>query len=702
MNTEAGKNKKTGWVYAFFIYIVAILLYPVIFSKVASFCIKQDNLHQAYPFINKLASCLHKGYLPLWDANTFSGNTFTGGFETGIFYPPSIIFCYLFGSTKGIDVYYLDLLVAVHYLLALLGMYQLARMFRMPVIAAIVAALTYSFTGTLASKSAGQTCIFFGLTLLPWSIYFIVQYYWRARKWKYLVFAGLIAGLEILAGHIQPFFHTFLIIGLMIVFYEYQDWKNWGIFFRNLISKVSLLVLTAALIALPQLYYSSEYLIRCYRWVSGGVLIGPGQKVPLYLYSHWFILQFSNLANFLGQDIFPPDDDNLLYMGVLPLFLGITFLLVYRSLKIEKAHKRLTKMLLAILLLGIIAAFGYQTFFCYILYEIPFVNTVRQLGRYTILINFSASLLAGLGATYLLELKEYLFQQRSKEKFYILLVLLCNAIYWGLFQPNFIPRSISIPFLLTFLFILFLKWTKKIIYIPFLVIIFICVDLLFNRVRYLPATPPHASSTIYERDRIIDTLEKSYGKYRTAFDMKDHGLEKRNLGDMYAIQTTFGYSATYYDKYLSFINAGKENDSDINDLLNVRYILTDKLLDSNFVFKDSLHHINLYERKNYYPRCYWKRQLGQPGSKIEADNKEIIHQLVYSDLYEKLAVDCVLLDTLIFSEINYPGWSCYDNGKKTIIYSALIKNYTPLFRSIVLNRGHHIIEFKYKKVFYWF
>jgi len=46
---------------------------PVIFTREASFCIKQDNLHQTYPFFNKLAISLHKGYLPIWYANTYGG-----------------------------------------------------------------------------------------------------------------------------------------------------------------------------------------------------------------------------------------------------------------------------------------------------------------------------------------------------------------------------------------------------------------------------------------------------------------------------------------------------------------------------------------------------------------------------------------------------------------------------------------------------
>jgi hypothetical protein len=186
------------------------------------------------------------------------------------------------------------------------------------------------------------------------------------------------------------------------------------------------------------------------------------------------------------------------------------------------------------------------------------------------------------------------------------------------------------------------------------------------------------------------------------FDMQDYSRVRRNVGDVYNIQTKYGYGATVNRAYFDFINFNKGANADIDDLLNVRYILTDKTLDSNYVFKDSARHLNLYERKNYYPRVYWKSQLGKRGGEIEEENKSTIQPLAYSDLYQKFEVDCKTRDTLILSENDYPGWKCYDNGKRTAIYPAAIRNYPPLFRSIALDKGHHIVEFKYNKPFYWF
>jgi hypothetical protein len=184
--------------------------------------------------------------------------------------------------------------------------------------------------------------------------------------------------------------------------------------------------------------------------------------------------------------------------------------------------------------------------------------------------------------------------------------------------------------------------------------------------------------------------------------MDNYAYERRNLGDVYNIQTSFGYSATYNKAYLDFFNLDRRPNSEIGDLLNIRYVITDKTLDSNFIFKDSVPGIRLYEKRNYYPRIYWKRQLDMRGEEIEIENKGTIRQTEYSDLYQRIEVDCAAHDTLIISENYYPGWECYDNGVETTIRPAVIKNYPPLFRSITLDKGRHIVEFRYNKVFHWF
>jgi hypothetical protein len=708
MIKQEKKNRQEIWIYLALLIFTLVLLFPVLFSKEASFCIRPDNLHQAYPFFNKLASSLHKGYLPVWDANTYSGKNFSGEFQAGIFYPLNILWCLLFGSKTGIDVYYLDILVALHFFICLMGMYRLASVFKFSQTASIVSTLIFTFTGAVAYRSGGQTCIFFGLTLLPWAIYYIGKYYLVQRSIKYLIFSGLISGMEILAGHIQPFFHTMLISSIVITFYEYTDRKNWKTFF-SAISIHSLIILVfALLIALPQIYYGLQYMSQCYRWVGADNPIGPGEKVPLLVFAYKNIIYPSNFFNLLGRDYAQPEDGNMIYMGILPLLILITYFIKNKSINIIREHAQLKKLLIIIFGVGMLSSLGYLTFFYLILYHIPFVNAIRELGRYVILLSFSASLIVGLAVNYISELGKTIFQKAPAIKFYALLFLIINAIYLIAIEKQTttgkapIPLNVSIPFLLGFLFFLVLMKSKNNSYIRILVVASILVDLYLNPVNHGSTQSASYPTKFYARNSIINYLEPYYGRYRVTFDMQNDDLRRRNLGDVYNIQTKLGYCATMNKPYFDFISAGWALNSEVNDLLNIRFIITDKTLDSNFNFKDSTKELKLYERKNYYPRIYWKSQIGQSGPVIEEENKESIRQSVYSDLYQKIEVECPGHDTLIISENYYPGWKCYDNQKMTQVFPAPIRNYPPTLRAVALEKGHHILEFKYNKVFYWF
>ena len=62
--------------FTFLLCMAILLLYPVIFGREGTICLNGDNRHLAYPFLNKLSISLYKGYLPIWDANTFGGKNF--------------------------------------------------------------------------------------------------------------------------------------------------------------------------------------------------------------------------------------------------------------------------------------------------------------------------------------------------------------------------------------------------------------------------------------------------------------------------------------------------------------------------------------------------------------------------------------------------------------------------------------------------
>lgn len=702
---------KKSFVYLFLTAAAAALLYPILSGK-GSFCTNPDNLHQAYPFFYKLATSLHRGYLPVWDANTYGGKNLPGEFQAGVFYPLNIGWCWLFGSVRGIDVYYLDLLVALHYLICLVGMYRVGRVFRLPEAAAAATTLVFTFSGVLSARAAGQTCIFFGLAWMPWAIYFVGRYYQDRAHKKYLIFCGLIGGLEILAGHVQPFFHTLLICGGLILFYEYQDRKDWKSFALSVATNGAIVSLVGLLAAFPQVYDSLGYMGDCYRWVGADQPIGPGEKLPFHIYAYKNIIRLSDLPNLLGRYFGEPEDGNLLYMGIPSLFLAVAWLARRKGLAVRPEHTRLGRILVLLLVFGFLSVLGYVTYWCIGLYELPFVPSIRELGRYGVLINFSGALLVGLALTYIAELGEVLFRNHGTIKRYALLALVLNAGYLVLAERNHsFPLAVTLPFLLGFLFLLLLGVSarkpvspeggtppgggQRTALLRACFIVFLFADLFVNKVNYGSTDSFFYPTRYYARNRIIDSLETTYGKYRVDFEVRNDSLLRRNIGDVYSIQTKLGYCATMNRPYFNFISRDWDMNGRGNDLLNIKYIVTDQVLDSNYIFRDSTGGLNLYERRRYFPRIYWSRQLGLSGPEIEKENAGTIQTQVYADQYQRISVDCPTPDTLIFSENIYPGWKCYDNGQRVKLFPAVIPPFPPLFRAVVLERGHHLLEFRY-------
>jgi hypothetical protein len=225
------------------------------------------------------------------------------------------------------------------------------------------------------------------------------------------------------------------------------------------------------------------------------------------------------------------------------------------------------------------------------------------------------------------------------------------------------------------------------------------VDLLLNNVSFLPSANYYYPPNYFARNRIINFLVTTYGKYRVASWVQNPALSRLNLGDVYPIQIKYGYAATVNRAYFNFTHLKEDVNSAENDLLNVRYIITDRRLDSGVIFRDSVAGLLLYERKSYYPRVYWKSQLGMQGPEIETVNKGNLTELQYSDNYQEFEVNCTKPDTLMLAENYYPGWKCLDNKKEIAISPANILNFPRLFRSVPLAPGYHLLEFEYHKVF---
>jgi hypothetical protein len=132
-------------------------------------------------------------------------------------------------------------------------------------------------------------------------------------------------------------------------------------------------------------------------------------------------------------------------------------------------------------------------------------------------------------------------------------------------------------------------------------------------------------------------------------------------------------------------------------LLNVKYVLSSFDVKSveGLVFDKQIGSTRIYVNKYVMPRAWV-----QKGESLQMDLKST-QAITTADITEtdpnKIEVHASGPGQLVLSEINYPGWSVWVDGK-----AGTLKTGFNLLRSVVLPPGAHTVIFKYVPVGFYF
>ena len=168
-----------------------------------------DFYDQFVAFARYEASRLHAGQLPLWNPFAFAGHPFLADSQSAIFYPPSLLTMLATAGSAALPARALELEALLHFPLAALFSYLLARRLSGSRAGGLTAALIFTFGGYLTSYPALQLAILETLVWLPLILWLLElsasaladRSGRRALGWT--LTAGLALGLSILAGHPQ-------------------------------------------------------------------------------------------------------------------------------------------------------------------------------------------------------------------------------------------------------------------------------------------------------------------------------------------------------------------------------------------------------------------------------------------------------------------------------------------------------------------
>jgi len=675
--------------------LTVILLSGVLIFHKTTFFTNLDNVDQFYTWYQKLATSLHDGYLPIWNSNVFSGQSFAGELQPGVFYPLNILWVAVFGSAQGISQYALDWLVALHFVIAAFGCYLLLKQLGARKWAAFLAGLTFAFSGVLALRSVSQTVIFFGLALLPYPLYFLAKYHCEIKKRRrWLVASGLALGLIILSGHIQPFYHAFLalvIFEAVFIYKKYTDLSRLRTQLWSAVKCLAVIIACALAIAAPQVWLSAQYLPQTYRVQADGYA-GPGEKIDYGDFSKAFNVDVHEYANLIDPVAYQIRDGNNLFIGLVPLFLIILAVFWGRGqLRRVKIWVQQAFFAKSLLVFSVVVMLGYVTWLAVVLYELPFVYQIRQLGRYSILFHLSLMIILAAALVAAASLK---LTRRQKLVFGAAgAFLLINSLYLLLLRRHIFSLHFGLQNVLLGLGLcsvaLLQSADKRRVAFTGLIILSAAVNTLW----FLPNIKSDTKTPAVYRlpTALVNTLQQTNGQYRV--ELKD-GTLPVNIGNVYNVQTTGGYGATIYAPYFEFTHQDRYDLNFTRDLLGVQLEVTRQTAPGDeVVYSDPSAGLYVIKRASALPKMFVSTT---PGSTKRADYQPLsVQTLAYRDNYQKYSLATDKGTNVIMSEIAYPGWTLKIDG-----HLAPIKTYkvgdTPLFKSFDVPAGAHTVELQYK------
>jgi hypothetical protein len=359
-----------------------------------------DTFSYYFPQKTFLSDSLQRGEFPLWNPLVGAGYPIVAESQTGVLYPPTLLF-YRF----------LDVHIAYsanqlfHYVVAFVGMWAVGRRYGLSSAGAMLAALVYVY-GWFAPRICLEWAIIGG-AYLPWCVWLVEEWLISGRRRPLLWLAPLF-GLFLLAGHFHLAFISTLALSayvlLRLVCRDRQSeapteprprWTSIAWFLG---------VLSAGyLLAAVQLGPTLELMTRSQRQeFNQGNDPGYGHIPPWYLtqiFSSWiWYLPESDPDQALfhvGAYAYPCSTNKVeahLYFGMVPLLMVLGVIAQGLLLHRQWPFRRALTLWLVVGVLGLLLATGWPFV---VLKHFPGFGYFRGAGRYSILMAFAMALLAG-------------------------------------------------------------------------------------------------------------------------------------------------------------------------------------------------------------------------------------------------------------------------------------------------------------------
>ncbi len=736
------KTKGADHISRDFIWILFLTVsVPVFFGKVmlsGKSLYGSDFILQFFPWKNFLYEAVKmKGSLPFWNPYLFSGTPFIANIQASMFYPPGFLYYLLPTDTAYL---YTTLL---HCILGAIFMYLFMRFLKCSRAGAFLSGFIFIYNGYfMAHIYAGHLSFVQNYIWIP-LIFLFTTKFMETREVTNALWAGLVLGIQILGGFPQIAFYTLLAILLLCFYFSWTGFQTIGLSEQCRIwAGTIFLIFLGFSIAAIQLFPTYEFTQLSTR--AGG--IG-------YEFATMDSLPPKNLLTFFFPLLFGSPVDGSYWVNEKTWefweYCGYTGLVSIVAVLFAVGKLRSSRMGLFFVFLGLTAillSFGKYNPLYPLIYHLPGFNTFRIPAQILFLYVFAIAVLCGKSLDILVNFR--MFHGPAKCISFSILVFCLPVVIWSsafpegfrrfvfdfiLFGEGSFDRVYQIAFtvsqalfkgycLFFAVFVAFYLKGKGSISRGLFTGIWVGLIMMELGTFSFPLIRTFDMRKVLKEGRTIQYLKDNPGISRSLIDGK---CLIENAGLWYGFQDVQGYDPLILRRYMEYVNKSQGLVPD-NKVVNLHYIkdYTQKLIRMlNLEFVVACGAGRIIKVDPFIPRCYlvhaqkimhtdeilnfMMAESFNPQQTVvfessdaprnfsprkpARDAKESCRITRYENDKIKLVADLQAPGFLVLSEISYPGWQAYVDGKKSDIFTG---NY--LFRVLPLLEGHHEISFIFR------
>ena len=683
----------------------------------------EDFLYLGVPARSFAAAAMASGHMPLWNPYTFNGMPFFADLSNAALYLPFTILA-MFTAGGTLNFYWLELVTVLHYVLAGITMFYLARSFGLRPFAALFTGIAYMLTGPMIAHAI-HLSITANMAWLP-VILLLFRKSLASPQWKWVFLTALILGHTIFIGFPQLTLYYGCFLFLYFLFDVLTTYRG-----RQLVSphvlhialRAAAIVVLAVLLAAIQLLPATELAglsARAqitYEKAAEGSLAWP-QLLTLFA-PKIFGTAGANGYNYWGPGTYWYFWETCVYAGVLPFVLMILSALLIRK-------NKYAAFFWGTALLALAYSLGDGFILHKLLFDfVPGFSRFRVPGRAGVLFSFSAVILSGFALNALFD--ETVPQAVQKLRKLLIGVMLGGVVVWmaiisgaisGIVPPNANPAvpaavhgnaHVAIVLLLLsgvlILGILYRRVNANYAGAGLVALFFIDMVLFAGAQNDGKVNP---GEYFRRSERLVRFIKKEEETeiFRVNTRNGQGLIMDRNQGMIDRFFTMEGYSPLVLQRLYAPMPGDK-----LFDLLNIKYkTVTDErtrslafvphptyLPRAFFVYRTHVVHseqeLTTYLNSPDFDHRATAVLEQEPAEKlpVPADTPRWSAKITRYDINDiDLDVSTTSPGFLILSETSYPGWVAEVDGQETEIFRT---DFT--LRGIFVAQGTHTISFEF-------